>query len=91
MNSLTDAKLDLVIASVVSMGSWCGYKKPSKKECVEVGVDDGKFYGGWKGKFGLNLQAICDAKCQFTYISLIFSLWPIDGGRRSTSRVLPVW
>ena len=37
---------------------------------MEVGVDDGKFYGGWKGKFGLNLQAVCDAKHRFTYISL---------------------
>ena len=36
-------------------GSWCY---------------DGKFYCGWKGKFGLNLQAVCNAQCQFTYISL---------------------
>ena len=45
-------------------------EKPSKKECEEVGVDDGKFYCGQKGKFGLNLQAVCDAQCRFTYISL---------------------
>ena len=45
-------------------------EKPSKKECEEVGVDDGKFYCGQKGKFGLNLQAVCDARCQFTHISL---------------------
>ena len=70
MNSLTEAKLDLVIALVVSMGCWCGQKNLLKKECVKVGVDDGKFYCGWKGKFGLNLQAICYAQCQFTYISL---------------------
>ena len=38
--------------------------------CEEVGVDDGKFYCGRKGKFSLNLQAVCDAQCQFTYISL---------------------
>ena len=36
-------------------------EKPSKKECEEVGVDDGKFYCCQKGKFGLNLQAVCDA------------------------------
>ena len=36
-------------------------EKPSKKEYKEVGVDDGKFYCGWKGKFGLNLQAVCNA------------------------------
>ena len=45
-------------------------EKPSKKQCMEVGVDDGKFYCGQKGKFGLNLQAVCDARCWFTYISL---------------------
>ena len=80
-NSLTEAKLDLVIASVVSTGCWYGQKnllkqsarklvlmmenfiveKPSKTECKEVGVDDGKFYCGWKGKFSLNLQAVCNA------------------------------
>ena len=38
-------------------------EKLSKKQCMEVGVDDGKFYGGRKGKFGLNLQAVCNAKC----------------------------
>ena len=36
---------------------------------MEVGVN-GKFYCGRKGKFGLNLQAVCDARRQFTYISL---------------------
>ena len=36
-------------------------EKPSKKECKEVAVDDGKFYCGQKGKFDLNLQAVCDA------------------------------
>ena len=45
-------------------------EKPSKKECEEVGVDDGKFYSGQKGKFSLNLQAVCNAQHQFTYISL---------------------
>ena len=45
-------------------------EKPSKKQCMEVGVDDGKIYCGWKGKFSLNLQAVCDAKCRFTYIFL---------------------
>ena len=43
-------------------------EKPSKKQCLEVGVDNGKFYCGRKGKFGLNLQAVCDARRRFTYI-----------------------
>ena len=45
-------------------------EKPSKKQCMEVGVDDRKFYCGRKGKFGLNLQAVCNARCWFTYILL---------------------
>ena len=45
-------------------------EKPSKKQCMEVSVDNRKFYCGRKGKFGLNLQAVCDARHQFTYISL---------------------
>ena len=36
-------------------------EKSSIKKCEEVGVDDGKFYCGQKGKFSLNLQAVCDA------------------------------
>ena len=56
------------IGCINGMLVWTG--KPSKKQCMEVGVDDGKFYCGRKGKFGLNLQAVCDARHWFTYISL---------------------
>ena len=45
-------------------------EKPSKDQCNEVGVDSGKFLCGRKGKFGLNLQGICDARRRFTYISI---------------------
>ena len=45
-------------------------EKPSKKQCEQVGVDTGKFYCGRKGKFGLNFQGFCDARRQFTYISI---------------------
>ena len=45
-------------------------EKPSKKQCEQVGVHTGKFYCGRKGKFGLNFQGICDARQQFTYISI---------------------
>ena len=45
-------------------------EKPSKKQCEKVGVDSGKFYCGHKGKFGLNLRVICDARRWFTYISI---------------------
>ena len=45
-------------------------EKPLKDQCNEVGVDSGKFLCGRKGKFGLNLQGICDARRRFTYISI---------------------
>ena len=37
-------------------------EKPSKDQCNEVGVDSRKFLCRRKGKFGLNLQGICDAR-----------------------------
>ena len=43
-------------------------EKPFLKECEKVGVDSGKFYCGWKAKFRLNLQGVCDAHHRFTYI-----------------------
>ena len=45
-------------------------EKPSKDQCNEVGVDSRKFLCRQKGKFGLNLQGICDARQRFTYISI---------------------
>ena len=48
----------------------CIDEKPSKQQCTEAGVDSGKFYCGRKGKYGLNLQAVCDAHCRFIDVSL---------------------
>ena len=45
-------------------------EKPFPKECEKVGVDSGKFYCGWKAKFGLNLQGVCDVCRRITYISV---------------------
>ena len=45
-------------------------EKPLLKECQNVGVDTGKFYCSRKGKFGLNLQGVCDACRQFLFISV---------------------
>ena len=45
-------------------------EKPGKKECATVGVDSGKFYCGRKGKYGLNMQAVCDARRRFTFVSI---------------------
>ena len=45
-------------------------EKPSKQQCAEAGVDSSKFYCGRKGKYGLNLQAVCDAYHHFIDVSL---------------------
>ena len=45
-------------------------EKPSEAECRKAGVDSGKFYCGRKGKYGLNLQAICDNRRRFLDVSL---------------------
>ena len=45
-------------------------EKPFQKHCEKVGVDSGKFYCSRKGKFGLNMQGVCDARQSFTYISV---------------------
>ena len=45
-------------------------EKPLPTQCDKVGVDSGKFFCGRKGKYGLNLQGVCDAKRRFTYISV---------------------
>ena len=45
-------------------------EKPLSTQCDKVGVDSGKFFCGQKGKYGLNLQGVCDVKRRFTYISV---------------------
>lgn len=45
-------------------------EKPRHTECEDKGVDSGKFYCGRKGKYGMNLQAVCDARRRFLDISI---------------------
>ncbi len=44
--------------------------KPTKKDCEEMGVSESKFFCGRKHKNGLNMQAVCNDKKQFTDISI---------------------
>ena len=48
--------------------SWT--EKPRRKECEHKGVDSGKFYCGRKGKYGMNLQAVSDARHRFLDVSI---------------------
>ena len=62
------AGFDNCIGCIDGMLTWT--EKPLSKECQNVGVDSSKFYCGRKGKFGLNLQGVCDAHRGFLYISV---------------------
>ena len=64
----SEAGFDNCVGCIDGMLLWL--EKPFLKECEKVGVDSGKFYCGWKAKFGLNLQGVCDACRRFTYISV---------------------
>ena len=62
------AGFDNFVGCIDGMLLWT--EKPFQKHCEKVGVDSGKFYCGRKGKFGLNMQGVCDARRRFTYISV---------------------
>jgi DDE superfamily endonuclease len=46
--------------------------KPSKKDCMDVGCNDGKFMCSRKSKFGLNCQAVCDVRGRILDISIMY-------------------
>ena len=46
--------------------------KPSKKDCMDVGCNDGKFMCTRKSKFGLNCQAVCDVRGRILDISIMY-------------------
>ena len=46
--------------------------KPSAADCERLGVGCNQFFCGRKHKYGLNLQAICDAHLRFQHISILF-------------------
>ena len=62
------AGFDNCVGCINGMLLWT--EKPFQKHCEKVGVDSEKFYCGRKGKFGLNMQGVCDARRRFTYISV---------------------
>jgi hypothetical protein len=64
------AGIDCCCGCIDGMLIWMN--KPTETECKNAGVGSQKFYCGRKHKFGLNLQAICDSKKRFLYLSIIF-------------------
>ena len=61
MNFLSKAKLDLVIASVVSMGCWYGQKNLLRMSARKLVWTMENFTVDRKREFDLNLQAVCNA------------------------------
>jgi hypothetical protein len=45
---------------------------PTEKECKKLGVASGKFFCARKNKFGLNCQAVSDARGRILDISIVF-------------------
>jgi hypothetical protein len=46
--------------------------KPSLKDCLEAGCNAGKFFCGQKHKFGLNCQAVGDARGKIHDLSILY-------------------
>ena len=43
---------------------------PTTSDCEELGIGPSKFYCGRKKKYGLNMQAVCDARRRFLWVEL---------------------
>lgn len=46
--------------------------KPYDDDCKEIGIGPTKFFCGRKKKYGLNMQAICDARRRFLWVDIRF-------------------
>jgi hypothetical protein len=44
--------------------------QPSIWDCAQFGFQNGRFYCGRKNKFGLNMQAVCDARHRFLDVDI---------------------
>lgn len=68
--NISDAGIDCCAGAVDGILIWI--QRPSKKECEKNGCDPMKFMCGRKGKFGLNCQAVADARGRFLEMSIVF-------------------
>lgn len=67
---ISSAGIDCCAGAVDGILIWI--KRPSAKDCKETGCDAMKFLCGRKEKFGLNCQAVCDARGKFLDMSIMF-------------------
>ena len=60
---VSTAGFDCCVGAIDGILIWI--ERPSMKTAAESKVGVQKYFSGRKGKFGLNVQAVCDAKCRF--------------------------
>lgn len=68
--SKSEASFDCCVGAIDGILVWT--HKPTESDCEEAKCDQGKFWCGRKHKFGLNMQAICDARGRFLDLSIMF-------------------
>lgn len=66
----SDAKISICAGAHDGMLVWI--ERPNEKDCKQNKCDPDKFYCGRKKKFGLNLQATCDANLRFLDLSIMY-------------------
>ena len=57
------------VSCIVGMLIWM--EKPNKQNCAVMKCGPMHFICGWKGKYGLNLQGVCNHIQRFTYIWIL--------------------
>jgi hypothetical protein len=65
----SECRFDNCAGCIDGMLLWV--EQPSQASAVSAGVGPKKFYCGRKHKFGLNLQAVCDANRRFIDLSIL--------------------
>ena len=68
--ALSEAHFDCCVGDVDGILIWT--HQPTEEDCEEIEVGASKCYCARKGKFGLNMQAICDHQYRFLDISILY-------------------
>ncbi|KAL9191554.1 hypothetical protein ACHAXT_001260 [Thalassiosira profunda] len=66
----SDIDIDVCCGAIDGILIWI--HKPSKKDVQAIGCGPAKFFCGRKKKFGLNMQAVCDARGRFLDVEIKF-------------------
>jgi hypothetical protein len=66
----SSAGIDCCVGAVDGILIWI--HRPSETDCTTAACAPAKFFCGRKHKYGLNCQAVCDARGRFVDVSLVF-------------------